>query len=166
MDANANIDEDCMPECGNGVVETGELCDGGPDCDRCMLSATVEQLACRDAIESASGACEPCTCLQCPQEALQCLASGNAQRDADCAELFDCSLESGCRGSQCWCGFGTDPDGTCLTGNGPCKDLLDRIAGTPGPLSVYNQQFDLNTAIGRARALTMCLGASCLDECP
>jgi hypothetical protein len=104
--------------------------------------------------------------MDCTAVVNDCFDSNNEDRNEDCAELVACGLESGCRGSQCWCGFGTDPDGTCLTGNGPCKDLLDRIAGTPGPLSVYNQQFDLNTAIGRARAFSMCHGSSCLDECP
>lgn len=34
--ANANNDSDCSPLCGNGVVESGEQCDGGGRCRDCV----------------------------------------------------------------------------------------------------------------------------------
>ncbi len=45
--ANANTDDDCTAECGNGVVEPGEECDDGntADNDGCSQDCKVEHLA-------------------------------------------------------------------------------------------------------------------------
>ena len=166
-DANSTVDDDCPVLCGNGVIEAGEDCDGGPNCDdQCQSTIVTEPQRCMSVFTEPAASCRDCMCTSCTTAVNDCFDSGNATRDANCAEIVACGLESGCRGSECWCGFDTDPDGTCLVGNGPCARLLDRIAGIPGALSVYNQQFDLNTAIGRARAFSNCHGTSCSSACP
>jgi hypothetical protein len=164
--ANSTVDDDCPVVCGNGVIEAGEDCDGGSNCDdQCRSTVVTEPQRCMSVFTGPAASCRDCMCTSCTTAVNDCFDSGNATRDANCAEIVACGLESGCRGSECWCGFDTDPDGTCLVGNGPCARLLDRIAGTPGPLSVYNQQFDPNTAIGRARAFSDCHGRSCASAC-
>jgi len=40
--ANSLLDADCLPRCGNGVVEAGEDCDAvGPDCEACRFVPSV-----------------------------------------------------------------------------------------------------------------------------
>jgi hypothetical protein len=166
-EANSTVDDDCPVVCGNGVIEPGEDCDGGPDCDdQCQSTVVTEPQRCMSVFTEPTASCRDCMCTSCTAAVNDCFASGNAARDANCADVVHCGLDSGCRGAQCYCGLDIDPGGTCLVGDGPCADLLDRVAGTPGALSVYNQQFDLNTAIGRARAFSNCHGTSCPGACP
>lgn len=165
--ANSTLDDDCPVRCGNQVVEAGEDCDGGPNCDeQCKSTLPPEEQRCRAVFTGLSDSCRGCMCGSCTAIVNDCFDSGDAQRDADCAEVVHCGFAASCRGSQCYCGLDVGPDDTCVVGDGPCAAILDRIAGIPGALSVYTQQSDLTTAIGRARALTDCHGTSCLNECP
>jgi hypothetical protein len=81
--ANANNDNDCKPYCGNGVVETGERCDG--DCPTSCKSADP----CTSAIwENQEGDCnywcryEPVTTYFSGDGC--CPPGGDRVKDTDC----------------------------------------------------------------------------------
>jgi hypothetical protein len=166
--ADSTLDADCPVVCGNDVVEQGEDCDGGSNCDeQCGFLVPPDQLQCREAFTDVSAACQDCSCTTCAAVTNDCFDSGDAARDADCAEIVRCGIDNDCLGSQCYCGLDVDPDAACIVSDGPCADLLDRAAGTPGALSVYGQQSDPNTAIGRASAVSRChQAAGCDLVCP
>jgi hypothetical protein len=124
----------------------------------------TEPQRCMNVFSEAETSCRDCMCNSCTAAVNDCFDSGNTNRDEDCAEVVYCGLAAGCRGAECYCGFDVEPDGTCVVGDGPCAALMEQIAGG-GALTVYNQQFDLNTAIGRARTFTVCHGNSCLSAC-
>ncbi len=93
--ANANTDADCGAECGNGILETGELCD--------------------TAITAGSGAC-PTTCsdgIQCTTDAL--VSGGTCQAQCTTTPITAPANNDGC------CPAGADPttDNDCVgCGNG------------------------------------------------
>jgi hypothetical protein len=54
----------------------------------------------------------------------------------------------------------------CLIGaNGACKQVIEEVAGTTSILAVAAQEFDLNTAVGRATVLGACFADQCYDVC-
>jgi hypothetical protein len=79
---NANNDNNCTPSCGNGIIETGELCDGNcptacpqMGCQLYSLAGTACTRAC-----AAAG-----TQTQCVAAADGCCPAGcSASNDADC----------------------------------------------------------------------------------
>jgi hypothetical protein len=86
--ANANNDNDCAPSCGNGVTESGELCDGAS----CPTSCPSDGLACTsDALSGSAGSCN----ARCAYAAISactngdgCCASGcTSANDNDCAAV-------------------------------------------------------------------------------
>jgi len=87
---NANNDNDCLPTCGNGVVELGEICD--LDCPT----------SCQD-----QDACTQDLLIGDPE---QCNASCDHQ------EIFDCVDSDGCCPDKC--DRYTDSDCTPICGNG------------------------------------------------
>ena len=74
--ANSIADEDCPIDCGNGVVETGEECDGSDGCnDQCMVSYTDAQRDCLDkhvVKGSPDEECQKCGCIQCTDDVVAC----------------------------------------------------------------------------------------------
>lgn len=84
--ANESVDNDCAAECGNGVLESGEVCDGAcpgscADADACTA-------------DSSTGSAVTCdlVCVQSPIEACAngdgcCPGGCNANNDSDCAVL-------------------------------------------------------------------------------
>ena len=88
--ANANLDTDCDPVCGNSVVETGELCDGAS----CPTTCADDGNVCTT--EVLTGATATCDAL-CSHPAITacvnadgCCAPGcTATNDTDCVAAID-----------------------------------------------------------------------------
>jgi hypothetical protein len=161
--ADANQDNDCMPRCGNGVREGSEACDGSTGCDaNCKLTITNEQVMCLDTL--AENACERCACMQCLEAVNDCMASGNAARDAKCVAVENCAVAKHCSGMACYCGTSSFFE-CAFVANGPCRAVIEDAAGTTSPTSIDNQGHDPNTALGRAVKLGDCRRAQCNGEC-
>lgn len=160
--ADANSDGDCSPVCGNGVVEDEEECDGDGYCDdQCRATVSPEQSACLATLPESSNACDHCSCIQCAEQRLDCVASGNAERDMHCAAIIQCANDNDCIGSACYCA-----DRYCREA-GPCRAVIDAAAAAnPSPASVGAQSADPETAVGRSRLVGNCKSASCSDTCP
>jgi hypothetical protein len=168
--ANANMDNDCKPVCGNGIREANEECDGVAGCDtHCKSSLTQEQLECVNNYNYANSenTCHMCMCINCLSQLTSCYASNEETRNAGCAKIISCGYSNRCQGRICYCGTATTrPDGICLTGaNGPCKQTIEEVAGTVSMLAIAAQEIDQNTAVGRANALTECFERQCLEVC-
>lgn len=156
--ANSKLDKDCPPRCGNGVIEAGEPCDGSADCDsECKLKSTEGYRRCIAEISGVDAACGECICSSCANEVEACFESGDSKPDADCAAIVNCGLGNDCTGAACYCGSVT-VFGTCLTlqATGVCKEQVEHAAGTTDMITIFNQQIDLATAIGRSTALSDC----------
>jgi len=72
-------------------------------------------------------ACGACVCARCNSELDSCLAI------AGCAEILVCVRDSGCSGSDCYCGDATLPE--CLAGDarGPCREAVLAAPGGKAP---------------------------------
>lgn len=106
-----------------------------------------------------------CACSNCAVYLAACFQSavsepgGDANRDAACRSVVECAQSTGCAGTDCYCGTGVDLV-TCAgaPAQGPCAqqiaaaaqcDLMDAVC-------VAMAQADVNTALGRANAVSLC----------
>ena len=113
---NSTNDNDCAPVCGNGVVETGELCDGN-----CPTSCP--QVACTLRTLSNGGTCQA-----------QCLDSGTQTQcinaDRCCPPNSNCNATSD-NDCAAVCGNGVIEPGESCDGNCPtavtCVDDADNV---------------------------------------
>ena len=175
---NGANDDDCEPECGNGIVEPGEECEpassNDANCaDTCLLPATECLNKAEDRGESRSDACVVCGCNGCASQLDACFnatdkassgpASGTS-RASLCAAVVDCARDSGCSGDTCYCGS-TSGIG-CLTGaNGPCKTQIERAAESTSALTIQSRKANTSYALGRANAVSDCSVAKCKTQC-
>jgi hypothetical protein len=162
--ANANLDSDCKPRCGNGVREGDEACDGTTGCDAmCKLTLNKQQIMCLDSL--AETTCERCECMSCAEAMFGCSKSDDASRDQACSMVEACAITEHCAGSACYCGsaaFGLD----CVyRANGPCKSIIEAAAGTTSAMRIDAMYRDPTTVLGRAQALGNCRRAQCVNEC-
>jgi hypothetical protein len=157
--AHAQNDSDCAPSCGNGVAEPGEKCDGDTFCgDNCRpLNQRERCVVIEDARMSV---CSECTCLHCMEETLDCLSSGDAQRDADCRAVSDCALAAKCFGDACYCGDSPD----CAYPNGPCRSVI-QAAARSRELTVAQCQDDPDCATYWVQRYGDCKRRNCEAEC-
>lgn len=114
--ANANIDNDCNPVCGNTVVETGETCD-----DNCPTSCS-DSIACTSDDLVGADCTRECRFTQITIARDNdgcCPATANALSDNDCMSM---------------CGNGVTEPGetcdamcpvTCVDGNACTRDIVD-----------------------------------------
>ena len=107
--ANAVNDSDCRPKCGNGVIETGETCDGKcPSCDDgnpCTTdtaegSADTCSLTCRHATRSPGSACGGSN--RCDSSG-KCVAPSCGDGAVDSGERCDgnCPMSCAAAGGEC-----------------------------------------------------------------
>jgi hypothetical protein len=171
--ANSIADDDCPIDCGNGVVEEGEECDGSDGCDdECLLTLTTGQRQCLEdhvVDGSPSEECQRCACIQCPTEVLDCRADSNATRAMKCNTLINCALNNDCTGISCFCGT----DALCFTPNGECRNesaaAADEPTGAPNLITVYERCNETAKpgvyACSRANQLGVCAAMNCAS-CP
>lgn len=181
-DADAGTSGDC-PECGNGVTDRGEECDGdpdcGPDCTRMTaLPAPAPEPApvpppvapsvapnverCMGFLGTdASDACKECVCNDCAELAVACYDSGDASFDADCGGLAECGNRNGCYDFSCYCGTSA----LCLAANGPCRAETERAAGSVDVTQILNCYERRGCASYQARTLGECLVRNCDEVC-
>lgn len=159
--ANINTDADCVAECGNGVREPPEECDGTMGCDAsCKVMMTTAQEKCMALFPSAD-ACEMCACLNCTQLVLDCYDSGDANRDMQCESVVSCARDYDCTGTPCYCSNVV----TCFTTpDGPCVDEIQDASG--GAALVAGCTADPSCSVGRANNLGTCSVMNCPADCP
>lgn len=163
--ANSNTDADCTAECGNGVREPPEECDGTAGCDSsCKVTMTSAQERCM-ALFPSPDACEMCACLNCTQLVLDCYDSGDATRDMLCVDVVSCARDSDCTGTPCFCGTQGVFDCT-LAPAGPCVPEIQAATGAPDTPTVFLRQNDPMFAVGRANLLGTCSAMNCPADCP
>lgn len=162
--ANINTDADCVAECGNGVREPPEECDGTDGCDAsCKVKMTTAQEQCMALFPSAD-ACEMCACLNCTQLTLDCYGTGTAL-DMKCVDVVDCARANDCTGTPCFCGA-DGPVVCAILPAGPCVAEIQAAASAPDPATVFLQQNDPAFPLGRANLLGTCSVMNCPADCP
>jgi hypothetical protein len=168
--ANANTDNDCTPTCGNGIPEGKEICDGTPGCNAdCSIELTAKQLACVNDYPSSGRDCDICMCVNCYDETVKCYDSGDKNLSAGCQKVIDCGYKSDCLGSACYCGGATGAMiGFCVVpelADGPCKSVIEQVAGTNDLATIVSYQSDPTTALGLAQLVSTCYYNNCLTKC-
>jgi len=165
--ANAANDNDCLSQCGNGVVEGNEKCDdgnqtAGDGCANCQVESV--QQACLATLNS-STACSQCTCQKCADQIAACQGNANAGDALLCRNMADCALRSGCRNPDCLCG--TSDRLSCAAGNtaGPCVAEVFAAAKTNSPFQVDSRVSDTGYPLGRAIVVGDCVDRNCATEC-
>lgn len=101
--ANSGNDSDCKPSCGNGVVDSGEICDGN-----CRTSCDGGE-ACAPLVLTGSPTMCNVTCvakpITKPKNGDQCCPDGaNAANDSDCKAVCGNGVKEGneiCDGADC-----------------------------------------------------------------
>jgi hypothetical protein len=162
--ANANTDSDCLPRCGNGVREGSEACDGTSGCDPgCNLTVTSAQRVCL-AANSGYG-CSECECTHCTEQLFACGNSGDVEFDRTCTSVEACAVQHHCVGRACYCGIALTDLDCALFGNGPCRDVIERAAGSTNPYVVTALTIDPTSSLGRAQTLGYCRSIHCAREC-
>ncbi len=121
---NSNNDNDCIPACGNDVIEQGETCDPPAscptDCDD-SDTCTIDQMT--GSPDNCNVACSHTGIVDCLDDDLCCPPGCNANLDNDCAPV--CGNDIVEPGETC------DPPATCPTDcddSDPCTD--DTMTGS------------------------------------
>lgn len=142
--ANANTDNDCKPKCGNGVHESGELCDGS-DCP--SLAACDDRVPCtKDTLAGSLTACN----LRCEHMQIATAAAGdgccpdgaNARTDADCSPSCGNGVKEGkelCDGADC-------PTISSCNDGDPCTS--DELTGSAGSCTADCRHVPITRAAG------------------
>lgn len=136
--ADATNDSDCVATCGNGVVESGELCDTGivAGAGACPMMCNDMQVCTTDMLQNA-GTCQAqcsATPITMPMNGDGCCpAGGNATNDNDCvaacgngvfeppSETCDTAITSGAGQCPTACDDGMACTSNTLTNPGTCQ---------------------------------------------
>ena len=102
---DATTDSDCMPSCGNGVVEAGETCDPPGSCPSCD-----DGVACT--MDSSTGSAAACT-LACTHTAITACMPGDACCPAGCNATSDADCSASCGNGVVESGETCDPPSSC-----------------------------------------------------
>jgi hypothetical protein len=104
-----------------------------------------------------------CTCQHCAGPLAACFQSGDTARDGLCRAIVECGQQTGCQGTDCYCGIGVALADCLSTGPmGPCMAQIDAAAAAsdgcmPGDaVCVATAQINLESAVGRANAVGAC----------
>lgn len=167
--ANANGDDDCAAECGNGVLEAGEDCDGGDGCEPDCTSKgpTTAQEQCL-ALFASPDPCEECSCMACTDLMLNCYASGDAARNVLCVDVVDCARANDCTSDPCYCGT-LNPLLQCPFASpppGPCVAEIEAAASATGATAVFLNRGNTAYALYHADVLGNCSVTNCPSVCP
>jgi hypothetical protein len=166
-DASMESDTDCAPRCGNGVLESGEQCDGEADCDDdCKRARIADADLCAAAMEAVADlgdACRVCACERCSGQVAECLMTGDAEHDAGCGTVIECTHRTGCGNGTCYCGASLLG---CSTPNGACKTEIEAAVGSTDPNVALGQCMrDPDCPVNRAYAYDACMQTSCRTAC-
>jgi cysteine-rich repeat protein len=163
--ANANTDSDCTAACGNGKLEGDEQCDDGNASagDGCSASCAQEtaQETCRALWLPDSQACAECGCASCAPELVACLHAANEDTRALCTPVVECAARERCFGQECYCGSANPDQCANGNGNGPCREQIERAAGTTDPVLIRVISLDPTTPLGIAFTPRFCFDALC-----
>jgi cysteine-rich repeat protein len=111
--ATAQTDSDCMPVCGNGVVERGETCDPPESCMACTTGSN----ACR--LPQPAGAASTCN-LRCDARDITVCVGGDGCCPSTCTDTNDSDCSAMCGNSR------LDRGETCEAGTStPCPTSCD-----------------------------------------
>jgi hypothetical protein len=173
--ANNTNDIECAPVCGNGIVESGEQCDGSAGCTgSCLLDEQGQCLAYLGALPNTGigyDPCSECACSRCAAQMLDCYRDGNDQRDQRCPAVVECGLDENCvgdcdsdfrcYGEFCWWG-GNYP----YYADGECKNQLSSAAGgTTDPATAQNRASNPAYPAYWSEEFTACLQSVCWYRC-
>jgi hypothetical protein len=153
----------CLPaQCGNGVVEAEEECDGEELCRNCK-HLHPDQLTCVIAVRPMSDAppeCHVCACTECPTHVLNCFLSEDAERNMACQALTNCAAREKCYDLDCFCGTQR-----CQPPNGPCYPEAERVLGRQSIFDLNACYQDPDCAVYRSRMVGECVRQRCAVEC-
>lgn len=170
--ATPDSDPDCAPVCGNSVKEKGEDCDDGNTADgdgcthTCHSETPADQCKMRVAQKQAgmSEACVQCVCGNCTTQANACYGATSAREVDLCDGIVECVRENGCSGTACYCGGDLL---ACSLGypSGPCRQQIERAAGTSSLSRLSTLSRDATNPFGRAGLFGECAYQSCAQAC-
>ncbi|HKU39129.1 MAG TPA: DUF4215 domain-containing protein, partial [Polyangiales bacterium] len=109
--ANAINDGDCMPKCGNNVVEAGETCDPAGSCKACTSSNPCLQPRGTGNANTCNLRCELVPITQCRSSDRCCPAGCNSNNDRDCSSM--CGNRVIDSGETCEAGTNTPCPANC-----------------------------------------------------
>ncbi len=129
-------DEDGLPTCGNGILETGEECDDGntSNGDACSSTCTWEFVCGDQVCDVANGeTCRLCMSDCCPQCGDGIISPGDScdGNDLGCKTCEDFCYDGGALACTSWCDFdlsgctGTGP--VCGDDNAQCSEQCDGV---------------------------------------
>ncbi len=105
---NAATDTDCKPVCGNGVVETGELCDGDSCPTSCQKSTTTCFANVLQDANTCQATCAATAITTCVNNDGCCAPGCNNQNDSDCLGVLGdaCDTDAQCASQFCLLAWG------------------------------------------------------------
>jgi hypothetical protein len=160
--SNANTDSDCKPACGNGVRETGEACDRTTGCGAdCKLTLQPNQILCLDQLGEGADDCAKCSCANCVDSYVPCVAGQDALTSRQCATILECARKKACFGSACYCGDSL----LCALPNGPCRAEIEAAAGSADPNVIRTLTADATSVLGKSYAADTCRTQQCATQC-
>jgi hypothetical protein len=109
--------------------------------------------------------CSECECTHCTEQLFACGNSGDVEFDRTCTSVEACAVQHHCVGRACYCGIALTDLDCALFGNGPCRDVIERAAGSTNPYVVTALTIDPTSSLGRAQTLGYCRSIHCAREC-
>jgi hypothetical protein len=160
--ADANVDNDCKPMCGNKIRETGEDCDGTTGCSAsCKLTLQPDQIACLEKFGTMSDECARCSCMNCASSYLACRGGADAKVNDLCNGVLECARTNDCFGSACYCGDAL----LCSPPGGVCKTAIEAAAGSTDQAMVSDAANNTMTTLGKAYTADTCRYQQCRQQC-
>ena len=161
-DSDANSDADCKPQCGNGVREAGEDCDGTTGCSSgCKLTLQPEQQRCLERLGDAADECAKCSCMNCLDSYNACSEPADSSAARRCTAVLECARTNDCFGTACYCGDAF----LCVGPNGSCRTQIEAAAGSTDSNVITVRANDPATTLGKAYMADTCRTQQCRAQC-